>query len=176
MMKFRTASILWALALLTAGAAVEAEEKAKPTALQQFESLKKLAGDWVEVGEDGKPTEKVVSSIRVTSAGSAIEETLFPGGDHEMVTMYFLDGDRLLLTHYCALGNQPQLRAEPGKDARQIAFKFIGATNLKSPDEHHMHEATLTLSGPDRYQSEWISNKEGKTCHKVQFDLMRKQQ
>ncbi len=174
-MMFRTTSTLCTIALLAACAVSKAEEKGGPTALQQFESLKKLAGEWVEVGKDGTPTEKVVSSIRVTSAGSAIEETLFPGGDHEMVTMYFLDGDRLLLTHYCALGNQPQLRAEPGKDAKQIAFKFIGATNLKSADEHHMHEATLTLAGPDRYQSEWISNKEGKTCHKVQFDLMRKQ-
>ena len=114
---FRTASILWCIALLTAGAAVEAEEKAKPTALQQFESLKKLAGDWVEVGKDGKPTEKVVSSIRVTSAGSAIEETLFPGGDHEMVTMYFLDGDRLLLTHYCA--GQPAATASRARQGCQ---------------------------------------------------------
>lgn len=173
-MMFRTAFTLCAIALLSAAA--KAEEKGGPTALQQFESLKKLSGDWVEVGKDGKPTEKVISSIRVTSAGSAIEETLFPGGDHEMVTVYFLDGDRLLLTHYCALGNQPQMRAEPGNDANQIAFKFIGATNLKSADEHHMHEATLTLAGPDRYQAEWSSNKEGKTCHKVQFDLMRKRQ
>ncbi|HUY92931.1 MAG TPA: hypothetical protein VMV10_29645 [Pirellulales bacterium] len=82
----------------------------------------------------------MISSIRVTSAGSAIEETLFPGGDHEMVTMYFIDGDKLLLTHYCALGNQPQMQAEPGEDAKRIAFKFVGATNLKSADELHMHE------------------------------------
>jgi hypothetical protein len=174
-MKFRTFSALLAALLLGAGALAGADEKPVSTSLQQFETLKKLAGDWVEIDKDGKPTDKVVSSIRVTSAGSAIQETLSPGSDHEMVTMYFLDGDDLLLTHYCALGNQPRMRAEAGQDARRIAFKFVGGTNLKSPDEHHMHEATLTIAGPDRYQAEWASCKDGETCHRVKFDLARKQ-
>jgi len=173
-MKIRTGYSLLAVALLALIAPAKADEKTASTALQQFEALKELAGDWVEIGKDGKPTDKLVSSIRVTSAGSAIEETLFPGGDHEMVTMYFLDGDKLLLTHYCALGNQPQMRAEPGGDANRIEFKFVGRTNLKSADEHHMNAATLTLAGPDRYQAEWVSCKEGKTCHQVKFDLTRK--
>lgn len=173
-MRFRTITTLLGASLLVAGVLARADEKSAPTALQQFEALKKLAGEWVEIDKDGKPTDKVVSSIRVTSAGSAIEETLFPGGDHEMVTMYFLDGDKLLLTHYCALGNQPQLQAEPGQDAQRIAFKFVGATNLKSVNEHHMHEATLILAGPNRYQAEWASCKDGAACHQVKFDLARK--
>jgi hypothetical protein len=152
-----------------------ADEKAAPVALQQFEALKKLAGDWVEMGKDGKPTDKVVSSIRVTAAGSALQETIFPGSDHEMVTMYHLDGDHLVLTHYCMLGNQPRLRAEPGTEANKIAFKFIGATNLKSTTEHHMREATFTITGPDRFQAEWASSKDGKPCHQVTLDLVRKQ-
>lgn len=173
-MTIRTGFTLLAIAVSVVGVRAKAEEKAASTASRQFEALKKLAGDWVEIGKDGKPTDKLVSSIRITSAGSAIEETLFPGGDHEMVTMYFLDGDKLLLTHYCALGNQPQMRAEPGDDANRIAFKFVGGTNLKSSDEHHMNQATLTLAGPDRYQAEWVSCKEGKVCHEVKFDLVRK--
>ena len=173
-MKFRRGVAVAAMTLVAFGGLAAAEEKAAPTAVQQFEMLKKMAGDWVEIDKDGKPTDKLISSIRVTSAGSAVQETLFPGGDHEMVTMYFLDGDQLLLTHYCALGNQPQMRAAPGKDANQIAFKFVGGTNLKNPDEHHMNEATLTIAGPDRYQAEWVSCKEGQTCHQVRFDLTRK--
>jgi hypothetical protein len=174
-MKIRTILTLIAISLLPIDVFAGADVKTVPAALQQFEALKKLAGDWVEIDKEGKATDRVVSSFRVTAAGSALEETLFPGTDHEMVTMYHLDGDDLVLTHYCRLGNQPRMRAEPGKDAHQIAFKFVGGTNLKSTDDQHMHEATLTIAGPDRFKSEWVSCKDGKTCHQVSFDLIRRQ-
>jgi hypothetical protein len=173
-MKFRSAWSLLGIALLAVAVSSRAEEKAPSANAQRFAALKKLAGDWVQLGKDGKPTDKVVSSIRVTSAGTALQETLFPGSDHEMVTMYHLDGDNLVLTHYCTLGNQPRMRAEPGKDASRIVFKFVGGTNLKSAEEHHMHQATITIAGKDRFQAEWVSCKDGKPCHQVKFDLVRK--
>jgi hypothetical protein len=174
-MKFATVSLLWVTALLAIDASANPDEKATPATSQQFEAMKRLVGDWVAVGKDGKPTDKVVSSIRVTAAGSALEETLFPGSDHEMVTMYHLDGADLVLTHYCVLGNQPRMRAEPSEDIKRIVFKFIGGTNLKSNDEQHMHQATLTLDGKDHFEAEWVSCKDGKPCHQVSFDLVRKQ-
>jgi hypothetical protein len=163
------------VALFALQVAVRAGDKGTPAKSPQFEALKALAGDWVEIGKDGKPTDKLVSSIRVTAAGSAIQETLFPGTDHEMVTMYHLDGEALVLTHYCMLGNQPRMRAEPGKDANKIEFKFAGGTNLKSNDDQHMHQATLTIDGKDRFKAVWASCKDGKTCHEVTLDLVRKQ-
>ena len=174
-MKFRTASSMLVIALLAVGASARADENAAPANAQRFEALKRLAGDWVEVSKDGKPTDKVVSSIRVTSAGSVVQETLFPGTAHEMVTMYHLDGADLVLTHYCALGNQPRMRAQPGKDVDKIVFKFIGGTNFKSNDEHHMDQATLTVAGRDHFKAEWVSCQDGKPCHQVSFDLVRKQ-
>jgi hypothetical protein len=174
-MKLRTALSLMAAALFVVVSSLRAEEKTTPASAQRFEALKKLAGDWVKVGKDGKATGKVISSIRVTAAGSTIQETLFPGSDHEMVTMYHLDGDDLVLTHYCALGNQPRLRAEPGKNVNKIVFKFVSSTNLKSKDDHHINGATLTLVDKDHFKAEWVSCKEGKTCHKVNLDLVRKQ-
>jgi hypothetical protein len=162
--------------VIAAGAivAARAEEKSTSIAAKQFVALKGLAGDWVEVGKDGKPTDKVVSSIRVTAGGTAVQETLMPGTDHEMVTLYNIDGADLILTHYCMLGNQPRMRAEAGGDASTIAFKFVAAGNLKSTDEQHMHEATLTIAGKDRFQAVWVGNKDGKACHEVKFDLVRK--
>jgi hypothetical protein len=174
-MKLRITCSLAAVALLAAAAPAPAEEKAATVNGQRLEALKKLAGDWVEIDKDGKPTDKVISSIRVTSGGSAVQETLFPGSDHEMVTMYHLDGADLVLTHYCMLGNQPRMRAEPGKDVNTITFKFVGGTNLKSNDEHHMNQATLTIVGKDHFKAEWDSCKDGKACHHVAFDLARKQ-
>jgi hypothetical protein len=173
-MKIRVAFPLLVLALAVVTATAPAEEKAAPANAQRFEALKQLAGDWVELGKDGKPTDKVVSSIRVTSAGSAVQETLFPGSDHEMVTMYHLDGADLVLTHYCSMGNQPRLRAEPGQDANTIVFKYVSATNLKSDDDHHINGATFTLDGKDHFKAEWASCKDGKPCHQVNLDLVRK--
>jgi hypothetical protein len=171
---FRTVASMWVIALLAVAVPTRAGDKTRPVNAQRFAALKQLAGDWVEVGKDGKATDKVISSIRVTAAGSAIQETLFPGSDHEMVTLYHLDGDDLVLTHYCSLGNQPRLRAEPGKDVNKIVFTFVGATNLKSKNDHHINGATLTLYGKDRFQAEWVSCKDGETCHQVRLDLVRK--
>jgi hypothetical protein len=39
---------------------------------------------------------------RVTGAGSAVVETLFPGTPHEMVTVYHARKGVLCMTHYCA--------------------------------------------------------------------------
>jgi hypothetical protein len=174
-MKPLIAVSVFVVALLVGGAVARAEEKARQANVKRLEALKGLAGEWVEVGKDGKPTDKVISSIRVTAGGSAVQETLFPGGDKEMVTMYHLDGDDLILTHYCMLGNQPRMRAEPGTDVNKIAFKFVGGTNLKSNDEHHMHQATLTIEGKDRLKATWVSCQDGKPCHEANFDLVRKQ-
>ncbi len=173
-MKFRTLSTLLlglALALPTlAGAA----EPASSAGAARFEALKKLAGDWVQMGPDGKPGETLASSIRVTAGGTVIQETLFPGTDHEMVTLYHLDGASLMLTHYCSLGNQPRMRAVPGADPAKIAFKFVDGTNLGSQEEMHMAEATFQILGPNRFKAVWTANKAGKPCHTTDIDLVRK--
>ena len=111
--------------------------------------LKALAGNWVRVGENGQPSEQVVSTYRVTAAGSAVEEVLFPGTDHEMVTMYHQDGDNLLLTHYCAAGNQPRMKARNGTNPGELVFEFMDATNLRSPADPHMHAGTITIVDAD---------------------------
>lgn len=173
-MKFSTLSCLIAIPALVLAVTVTAAEKNTSVNTAKFEAIKKLAGDWVENGKDGKPGDKVVSSFRVTASGTVVEETLFPGSDHEMVTMYHLDGADLVLTHYCTLGNQPKMRAESGAEPNRVVFKFVSGTNLKSEAENHMHQATLTLTDDNHFQAEWVACKEGKPCHTANFDLVRK--
>lgn len=170
----RTVASLSVLAVFVFMAPLRADEKPLPINVQQFNALKQLAGDWVQVSKDGKPTGKVVSAWRVRSGGSAIEEILFPGSDHEMVTMYHLNGKELILTHYCSLGNQPRLRAEPSPDVHHIAFKFMDGTNLKSNNEAHINGVTFTIAGKNRFQATWEACKDGKACHHEVFDLVRK--
>ena len=81
-----------------------------------LEKMKKLAGTWLAADKDGKPTDQVVSIIKVTAGGSAVHETLLPGQPHEMVSIYTANGPDLILTHYCVLGNQPRMKADPNSD------------------------------------------------------------
>ena len=117
-----------------------------------LEKLKQLAGTWLVADKDGKPTDQVVSIIKVTAGGSAVHETLFPGQEHEMVSIYTADGPDLILTHYCVLGNQPRMKADPKSPPNQIVFRFAGGTNLNPEKDKHMHEATLTIVSDDRIE------------------------
>jgi hypothetical protein len=117
-----------------------------------LEKMKKLAGTWLVADEDGKPTDQVASIIKVTAGGSAVHETLFPGQPQEMVSVYTADGPDLILTHYCVLGNQPRMKADPHSPPNQIVFRFAGGTNLNPAKDKHMHEATLTIVSDDRIE------------------------
>ena len=117
-----------------------------------LEKMKKLAGTWLAADKDGKPTDQVVSIIKVTAGGSVVHETLFPGQPHEMVSIYTVDGPDLVMTHYCVLGNQPRMKADPKSPANQICFKFAGGTNLDPKKDKHMHEGTLTLIDDDHIE------------------------
>src|SRR6267154_1585907 len=89
-----------------------------------LEKMKKLAGTWLAADKDGKPTDQVVSIVKVTAGGSAVHETLFPGQPHEMVSIYTVDGQDLVMTHYCMLGNQPRMKASTkSSSVQQISFQ-----------------------------------------------------
>ena len=80
------------LLLLTATAAF-----AESDAQKSFDKLKSLVGSWQGKGTEGQPMQ---ISYRVTSGGSALLSEI-QGKDEDMITMFHLDGDRLLMTHYC---------------------------------------------------------------------------
>lgn len=169
----------WApAALLVAGmvalsGAVTGDEPAAPKP-SKLDPLKRLVGEWVQVGEDGKPTDVVMARSRLTAGGSAILEELFPGSDHEMVTLYHLDGDEVVLTHYCVMGNAPRMKLQKGSTADKWTFVCDGkGSNMKESDPH-MHQGTITFLSDDRFQSEWTMQKDGKPDHSAKFDCMRK--
>jgi len=133
-----------------------------------FAALKSLTGTWEGKTPEGKP---VQVSYRVTSGGSALMSEI--QGEHEdMITMFHLDGDRLLLTHYCGAGNQPRMVATASPDGKVITFNFLDATNLESPTAGHMHRMVLTMVDADHHTEEWVFASDGKEMTKV-FDLRR---
>ena len=117
-----------------------------------LEKMKKLVGTWLVADKDGKPTDQVASIFKVTAGGSAVHETIAPGQPHEMVSLYTVDGPDLVMTHYCVLGNQPRMKADPNSSSDQIVFKFAGGSNLDSKKDKHMHELTLTFVDDDHIE------------------------
>jgi hypothetical protein len=150
------------LTLIALCVGARAETPAAKTANPAFEKLKSLAGTWVEADKDGKPTDKVVSVIKVTAAGSAVHETTFPGEAMEMVSVYHMDGSDLIMTHYCALGNQPRMKADPKSSPNTIHWAFAGGSNFDVAKDMHMHEATLKFVDADHIELAgvaWVGGK-----------------
>lgn len=141
------------------------------SAQPSLETIKQLAGEWVELDEAGKPTETVVARYKVTAAGSAVLEILFPGTEHEMVSVYHQQGKDLVMTHYCMLGNQPFMKATFGKSKNQLVFE---CQNIDKQGENHMHEGVVTFVDSDHLRSEWRAFEQGKNTHVASFQLKRK--
>ena len=147
-------------------------EKDTSEAAKRIERLKKLAGAWQGVeGEEGEPGGNVF--YRVISGGSAVAEFLLPGTEHEMVSMYHRDGDALLMTHYCAVGNQPRLKARPGGPENEITFEFMDGTNIKSPDDLHIDGLKIQFISDDEIVASWSARAEGKHQGGPSFRLKR---
>ena len=80
-----------------------------------------------------------------------------------MITMFNLDGpNRLLMTHYCAAGNQPRMQASVSPDGKTITFNFVDATNLASPDAGHMQQMVLTVLDDNHHTEDWTFIDHGK--------------
>lgn len=154
--------------LLAANSATQAGEQ-RPA----LEAIKALAGNWVLVDEQGEPTDQVISVFRVTAAGSAVIEVMFPDTDHEMVTVYYQDGDDLLLTHYCAGRNQPRMKCRPDATQTEFAFEFVDATGLSSLAQPHMHAGTLKIIDAQHIQAVWQSYEDGQPSAKHTLNLVR---
>ena len=169
---------LWIAGLcVAAGLAVTARSRAtrdeKSGAAACFAQIKTLAGDWLGK-EEGGDKEQLILRYRVTAGGTAVEETEFPGSEHEMITIYHLDGDNLLLTHYCHLGNQPRMKATTASMASKIVFECAGGTGMKSHNDTHMHAAKLSFPDKDHILSEWTLCEGGKPGFVAKFSATRK--
>ena len=155
---------------------VAAAQTPQSTAQSQFESLKKLQGTWTGKAHHGEQASDVTVTYKVTANGTAVVETQFAGSPHEMVTMYYLDGKDLKLTHYCAAGNQPQMKAKkPGSKTdtgNVIDFEFAGGTNI-TKQGMHMHSAHVRLVDTDHVESVWESYSQGRKVSEAKFVLAR---
>ncbi|MGO8986255.1 MAG: hypothetical protein ACLPHI_21825 [Terriglobales bacterium] len=140
---------------------------ADTSALKSFDMLKGLEGNWAGKNQQGQTIEV---SFRMTAGGSALMSEIHGHGPENMITMFHMDGDRLLMTHYCGAGNQPRMKVI-SSDAKSVSFEFFDGTNI-GPGDGHMQQVTFTEPDADHHVEEWVFLDHGKEMKEV-FTLAR---
>jgi len=140
---------------------------AQSDAHKSFDLLKGMEGNWAGKNNQGQP---VQVSFRITSGGSALMSEIHWHGPENMITMFHMDDERLLMTHYCGAGNQPRMKVI-SSDAKSVSFEFFDGTNI-GPGDGHMQHVTFTEPDTDHHVEEWIFLDHGKEMKEV-FTLAR---
>src|SRR5437773_6099664 len=149
------------MALLVAAAALAA---GKTKSEEAFYRLASLQGDWQGIA-DGVNTTLIYT---LTANGSTLMEQCRPEKGHEMITMFTVDGDHLIATHYCSAKNQPQMATPAITDAQKpLAFSLVRVTGLKSPGDFHNTGLTVIEEDNDHLTQEWLYDAKGKSGKKV---------
>ena len=165
-------SICTSLVLTLAVALSAIASTAQTDAQKAFNTLKAMPGTWEGKTTDGAENMPVRVDFKVTGGGSTILSEIL--GHEDMISVFHMDGPaRLLMTHYCAIGNQPRMQATVSPDGKTLTFNYVDATNLASPDAGHMQKMVLTLLDDNHHTEEWTFVDHGKE-HKALFDLHRK--
>ena len=150
-----------------------------------FKRIKTLAGTWKcqtsdeEKADHGKAKDEDHKGeapvvYKLTGAGSALVETQFPGSNHEMVSVYHLDGEDLRMTHYCAAGNQPRVKLDRANSKPdELIFVFDGGTNLDPAKDMHIHGVKITFHEDGKVTSAWEGYVGGKKATITTFNMIR---
>jgi hypothetical protein len=161
-----------------------ADQPAPSAAQKSFTEIKTLAGSWqgpvkVDPPQPDMNSDKPVQvSMRVTSRGNALVHEMKEAGspddptktDHP-VTMFYLDGDRLLLTHYCDAGNRPRMAARTSPDGKKVEFDFLDVAG--STKYGHMQHAVFTIIDTDHHTEDWTYMMPGDKPVHAHMDLQR---
>lgn len=139
------------VALAVVGASGAAAEQS-PSSLA-FQQLASLVGEWKGV-QAGTEIQVIYT---LAADGSVLMEEFRPKNGPMMVTMFSVNGDHLIATHYCSARNQPQMATaaitEP--HAKSLAFSLTRVTGMKSPDDWHNTGLVVTLDDRDHVTQEW---------------------
>ena len=164
----KRAQVAVAAVLLVAAVSAAAQSAGK----KSFDTMKSLAGDWQGKDQAGAAVDV---SYHMTGGGSALMSEIRsskPGHNEDMVSMIHMDGDRLLLTHYCSAGNQPRMQATSSPDGKSVTFDFVDATNLAGTPGH-MQRVIFTFTDANHHTEEWHFAAPGKEMVE-KFELEKK--
>jgi hypothetical protein len=156
----------------------------KSDAQKSFDQLKTLAGTWEGHGTTNPPVPDMPDimqvDLQVTSSGNALKHEMMgkpktdgvsgKDADHP-VTMLYLEGDRLLLTHYCDAGNRPRMAARVSPDGKTVEFDFVDVSG--STKHGHMDHAVFTIIDANHHTEDWTYLMPGDKPMHAHIDLQR---
>lgn len=135
-----------------------------------FARLKTLVGKWQAETSMGKAHVE----YELIADGNTLVEKETVGEMPPMLTLYHLDGSRLLLTHHCMLGNQPRMQARAfNRESEELKFEFLDATNLAGANAGHMHNARFRFVDQNHFVSEWDYYENGQKKSTETFNYTR---
>ena len=151
---------------------------------KSFDKLKTLAGSWEGHVTVVPPQPEMADgtlmqvSLRVTSRGNALVHEMKEAGtpddptryDHP-VTMLYLDGDRLLLTHYCDAGNRPRMTGKVSADGKTVEFDFLDVAG--GTQYGHMHHVVFTVIDANHHTEDWTYMTPGDKPVRAHLDLQQ---
>jgi len=140
---------------------------------KDFDRMKGLVGVWEGKADMGKGVEQFKVTYELTSAGNAIVEKFAAGQPHEMVTIYHDYNGKLVLTHYCSLGNQPHMELTTSGDGAMLFTLSEKAPNLVSLQETHMHAHGIVIDGKNSMTQTWTLYDKGAKANEVSVKLIR---
>ncbi|MGA2694628.1 MAG: hypothetical protein ABSE92_01115 [Terriglobales bacterium] len=176
-MNYRYLSVAGLTLALAMSAA--AQSNSQTEAQKSFETMKTMAGSWTGQVKTTPPQPEVEgkqmqASLRVTSMGHAmVHEMRGEGRPDDPITMVYLDGDRLILTHYCDAGNRPRMVGRESADGKAVDFNFLDVSG--STDYGHMDHAVFTVIDANHHNEDWTYMQPGDKPVHVHLELTRAQ-
>jgi hypothetical protein len=121
---------------------------AQSDAKKAFAKLKTLAGSW----EGTVMRIPINFTIRAASSGTAIlheGNTSAEGPPKHEITMFYLDVDRLLATHYCDAGNRSHMEGKLSADGKAIEFSFLDVVGPTRGG--YLKDMVITMTDADHH-------------------------
>jgi hypothetical protein len=148
----------------SAVAEVAKSTAAAPSAADVFARMSALVGDWTGTFENGRAH---LVNYRLSAGGTVLVETWALAPGRESITIYYVDGDELLATHYCPQGNQPRLRLISGTNRDRFDFALKDGGNLSVPGGWHQHLMWLQLGDTDSFSRSETYVENGSTAEQI---------
>jgi hypothetical protein len=159
-MKIQSAFVI-SMFLMGAQQAGASPSHTPPQVPETFNKLRsRLEGSWKGHSESA-PKDSIEVKYSTTSGGTALVEQLFAGTKQEMTSIYHPEGNKLAMTHFCMMGNQPHLSLKKS-DEKTYEFDFVPTAGIDSKKDGYMGKVVLEFKGTDELKQSWTFYEGGK--------------
>lgn len=162
-------------------ASAQAGDAAVTDTARSYATLKTLAGSWTGlVSTDPKTSVDGVKfplKIRVTSSGNAIVHEMGGAATQEGpekmgdITVFYLEGDKILATHYCDADTRSNLKLVPSSDPNTLVFDLASVTG--KTELGYVSGLTFRTDKPDHHVEDLLFVMPDKKVLHATFDLQK---